>query len=85
MSHLQATHLAIREKITVLPLFGTLYVRKTFPGILERKLKNATERIKNSLEWPAIEPLFGFYPLIYASLSLSVHTYHFFYDTLFGI
>jgi hypothetical protein len=57
MSHLQATHLAIRERITVLPLFGTLYVRKTFPGILERKLKNATERIKNSLEWPTIEPL----------------------------
>ena len=46
---------SIREKITVAIVWDAL--RKTFPDILERKLKNATERIKNSLEWPAIEPL----------------------------
>jgi len=57
---------SIREKITVAIVWDAL--RKTFPGILERKLKNATERIKNSLEWPTIEPL-QIYSLIYASLS----------------
>ena len=56
---------SIREKITVAIVWDAL--RMTFPCILERKLKNATERIKTLLNGQPLN-LFRFY-LIYASLS----------------
>ena len=57
---------SIREKITVAIVWDAL--RKTFPGILERKLKKRRSVLRTLLNGQPLN-LFRFYPLIYASLS----------------